>query len=160
MVCDGCDERCDRPVQIYRANNTSPARAFVSCELRDDVGRVAVDFERLKQWQMTERQLAEMVRDLIRLTSQSVVKDGALWRLGMVDGGQHKAKVSLKFDVDVFVVSGGHKEPLMELLSFDKGGMKIDAKKLEKWSMSLLVILMTLKALRREMHVCSNAEMS
>ena len=132
VVCDGCDERCDRPVQIYRANNISPARAFVSCELRDDVGRVAVDFERLKQWQMTERQLAEMVRDLIGQTSQSVVKDGALWRLGMVDGGKHKAQMSLQFDGDVVVVSGGHKVPLMELLSFDKGGLKIDLKKIKK----------------------------
>lgn len=132
VVCDGCDERCDRPVQIYRANHTSPARAFVLCELRDDVGRVAIDFERLKQWQMTERQLAEMVRDLIGQTSQGFVKDGVFWRLGVINGGQHKAQVSLQFDGNGVVVSGGHKVPLMELLSLDKDALRIDLEKIRK----------------------------
>ena len=132
VVCDGCEERCDRPVQIYRANKLSPARAFVSCELRDDVGRVDVDFKRLKQWQMSARQVAEMVRDLIGHTTQSVVNDAGLWRLGMADGGTHKAQVSLRLEGDGMVLAGGHKVPLMELLSFNKDALKIDIKKIKK----------------------------
>ena len=132
VVCDGCDERCDRPVQIYRANHTSPVRAFVLCELRDDVGRVNVDFERLLQWQMSARQVAEMLRDLLGHSTQSVVKDAGLWRLGVVDGGTHKAPVFLQFDHDALILAGGHKVTLMELLSIGKDTLKIDLKKIKK----------------------------
>lgn len=45
---------------------------------------------------------------------------------------QHKSQVSLKFDSDVMVLAGGHKVPLMELLSFEKDALKIDLKKIKK----------------------------
>ena len=40
--------------------------------------------------------------------------------------------MSLKFDSDVMVLAGGHKVPLMELLSFEKDALKIDLKKIKK----------------------------
>ncbi|MCE1177372.1 MAG: hypothetical protein LWW76_09695 [Burkholderiales bacterium] len=132
IICDGCEENCVRPVVIYQANAKSPARAFIVCDVREDGGRVNVEFERLNQWLMSKRQLAEMVRELLGNSTQSVAKDVALWRLGMVDGGKHKSQVSLKFDSDVMVLAGGHKVPLMELLSFEKDALKIDLKKIKK----------------------------
>ena len=132
VICDGCEENCVRPVHIYPANTKSPARAFVVCDVREDVGRVNVDFERLNQWQVSEQQLADMVRDLIGQTTQSVTKDGALWRLGMVDGGTHKSQVSLKFDRDAWVLASGHIVSLIELLSINNGALKIDLKKIKK----------------------------
>lgn len=131
VICDGCEENCVRPVHIYPANVKSPARAFVVCDVREDVGRVNVDFERLNQWQVSEQQLAEMVRDLLGNT-QSMAKDNALWRLGMVNGGTHKSQVSLKFDCDAWVLASGHSVLLMELLSIDKNTLKIDLKKIKK----------------------------
>ena len=131
VICDGCEENCVRPVHIYPANVKSPARAFVVCDVREDVGRVNVDFERLNQWQVSEQQLAEMVRDLLGNT-QSMAKDNALWRLGMVNGGTHKSQVSLKFDREALVLASGHSVQLMELLSIDKNTLKIDLKKIKK----------------------------
>ena len=131
VICDGCEENCVSPVHIYLATVKSPARAFVVCDMREDVGRVNVDFERLNQWQVSEQQLAEMVRDLLGNT-QSVAKDNDLWRLGMVDGGTHKSQVSLKFDCDAWVLASGHIVQLMELLSIDKNTLKIDLKKIKK----------------------------
>ena len=132
IICDGCEENCVRPVVIYPVNAKSPARAFVVCDVREDVGRVPIEFERLNQWQVSEQQLAEMVRDLLSHSTQSVVKDAGLWRLGMVDGGTHKAPVSLQFDHDALVLAGGHKVTLMELLSIGKDALKIDFKKIKK----------------------------
>ena len=132
IICDGCEENCVRPVHIYPANVKSPARAFVVCDVREDVGRVNVDFERLNQWQVSEQQLAEMVRDLLGNSTQSVANDKGLWRLGMIEGGQHKAQVSLKFDGDAMVLASGHEVLLMELLSFENGALKIDLKKIKK----------------------------
>lgn len=132
IICDGCEESCVRPVVIYPANAKSPTRAFVVCDVREDVGRVHVDFERLNQWQVSEQQLAEMVRDLLGHSTQPVVKDSCLWRLGMVDGGTHKAPVSLQFDHDALVFAGGHKAILLEFLSIGKDALKIDLKKIKK----------------------------
>lgn len=132
VICDGCEENCVRPTHIYPANAKSPARAFIVCDVREDVGRVNVDFERLNQWQVSEQQLAEMVRDLIGQTTQSVTKDGALWRLGIVDGGTHKSQVSLKLDRDAWVLASGHTVSLIELLSFNNGALRIDLKKIKK----------------------------
>ena len=128
VVCDGCDERCDRPVQIYRANNKSPARAFVSCELRDDVGRVAVDFERLKQWLMTERQLAEVIAQLCG-NNQAVTKQDRIWILGIYEGKKHQAVLSLDFNERVLLVNDLTLS-LIELLSFSGLSLKIDKSKI------------------------------
>jgi hypothetical protein len=128
VVCDGCDERCERPVQIYRANNISPARAFVSCELRDDVGRVAVDFERLKQWQMTERQLAEMIAQSCGI-NPAVTKQDCIWILGVYVGKKHQAVLSLDFRGSVLLVNELSLS-LIELLSFTGLSLKIDKSKI------------------------------
>ena len=130
-ICDGCDVGCAMNVEFFRDSTHPKIKALIVCDKDKDIGVVAVPLERLKRWQVSERLIAEMVRDLLGNT-QSVAKDNALWRLGMVDGGQHKAQVSLKFDRDALVLASGHSVLLMELLSFNKNVLKIDLKKIKK----------------------------
>ena len=130
-ICDGCDVGCAMNVEFFRDSTHPKIKALIVCDKDKDIGVVAVPLERLKRWQVSERLIAEMVRDLLGNT-QSVAKDNALWRLGMVDGGQHKAQVSLKFDRDALVLASGHSVLLMELLSIDKNTLKIDLKKIKK----------------------------
>ena len=53
LECRGCEEACCMPVTVFPVTGKRPARAFIACDKRDDVGRVPVAFARLRQSQMT-----------------------------------------------------------------------------------------------------------
>ena len=65
VECRGCEEYCLMPVNIFAAEGHRPARAFVACDQRDDVGRVPVDFSRLAQWTMTLSAFEEAVASFV-----------------------------------------------------------------------------------------------
>jgi len=50
IECDGCEENCTMPVTVYPALDDKPGKAFITCDKRDDIGRVPVDFRRMEQW--------------------------------------------------------------------------------------------------------------
>lgn len=133
--CDGCEENCPAmPVTIYPLTDSSSARAFITCDKRDDIGRVKVEFERLKQWQLTEMQLAQFVAGLCGFTQQ-VVKDADFWRLGMLHGKKHNAQLLLGFDNTQSILKiAGHNLNLLELLTIDVNQCRIDLKKLKDFA--------------------------
>lgn len=53
LECRGCEQACCMPVNVMPAQGGRPARAFIACDKRSDVGRVKVDFARMRQWHMT-----------------------------------------------------------------------------------------------------------
>lgn len=61
--CNGCERGCFAPVEIEAATPTHPARAFIICEERDDMGLVPVPFDHLRQWWMGLETLAELIAD-------------------------------------------------------------------------------------------------
>ena len=131
VECDGCEENCFMPVTIYPVSDHTSARAFITCDKRDDIGRVKVDFKRLTQWQLTAMQLAQFLAGLCGFT-QSVVKDAKCWRLGMLQGKQHKSQLLLDFDnTRVKLKIAGHKVDLLELLFIDDNQCRIDINKLK-----------------------------
>ncbi len=69
LECRGCEEACFMPVNIMAAEGTRPARAFIACDKRDDVGRVRVDFARLHQWQITQSGFDKLQSTWIASTS-------------------------------------------------------------------------------------------
>ncbi len=50
IECDGCERNCFMPVHVRPAEGNRPARAFISCDKPEDVGRVPVELGRLTQW--------------------------------------------------------------------------------------------------------------
>jgi hypothetical protein len=62
LECRGCEEACYMPVHVFQAEGARPARAFIACDKRDDVGRVAVDFARTRQWHMTHSGFEKLLR--------------------------------------------------------------------------------------------------
>jgi len=50
LICDGCERNCVMPVNVAPATAAQPGRAFIVCDKRDDIGRVPVDFARLRRW--------------------------------------------------------------------------------------------------------------
>ena len=53
IECNGCEQYCFMPAHVLPAEGNRPARAFISCDKRDDIGRVPVVMRRLEQWQTT-----------------------------------------------------------------------------------------------------------
>jgi hypothetical protein len=60
IECTGCEDACFMPVNILPPEAGRPARAFIACTERDDVGRVRVEFPRLRQWRMTRTALEKI----------------------------------------------------------------------------------------------------
>lgn len=65
LECRGCEQACVMPVNILAAEGSRPARAFIACDKRDDVGRVRVEFSRLHQWQLTQADFERLQRTWI-----------------------------------------------------------------------------------------------
>lgn len=59
IECNGCEQYCFMPVHVLPAEGNRPARAFISCDKRDDIGRVPVEMRRLAQWKITGGLLAK-----------------------------------------------------------------------------------------------------
>jgi len=131
IECNGCEENCIMPVSINPVTNSTPARAFIVCDKRNDIGRVKIAFDRLKNWQLTELLLAQFVAKLFEFTQQ-LSKDADSWRLGMLQGQKHKAPVLLVFDGLAAVIKvAGHNVSLLEVLLIDDDQCRIDLKKLK-----------------------------
>lgn len=131
IECDGCEENCFMPVTIIPISQTKPARAYISCDKRDDIGRVKVDFQRLKQWQLNIMQLAQFVGNLCGFP-HDVIKDAEYWRLGMVQGIKHKSQLLMGFYNNRAILKiAGHSLDLLELLFVDETQCRIDLKKLK-----------------------------
>ena len=60
IECTGCEEACFMTVNILPTEAGRPARAFIVCTERDDMGRVKVEFPRLRQWRMTRTALEKI----------------------------------------------------------------------------------------------------
>jgi len=83
VVCDGCEEACLENVEFLDYGDGSPVRAFVVCRAREDIGRVAIPLERLRQWAID-------LNALVKLLGQLLATDGVaeeivekrLWWLG------------------------------------------------------------------------------
>ncbi len=68
IECDGCERNCFMPVHVRPAESNRPARAFISCEKPEDVGRVPVELGRLAQWRITGGMLAGAMARLLGFT--------------------------------------------------------------------------------------------
>ncbi|MEA3278357.1 MAG: hypothetical protein U9Q81_24300 [Pseudomonadota bacterium] len=99
LICDGCEEGCPMPVHIVPG---SRARAFISCDKRDDTARVPVALERLQQWQMSE---AAVARALLAASD---------------DHGLTEREIRDNL----------HQLPLRRLISFEAGQLLVDTERL------------------------------
>lgn len=76
IECPGCEEACFMPVEILPAVASRPARAFIACNQRDDVGRVGVEFSRLRQWKLSRAALERIESQFI--LAGEIGNDGSL----------------------------------------------------------------------------------
>lgn len=127
LVCDGCEENCDMPVVIYPAQKNRPARAFVECDKRDDIGRVRVNVDRMTQWRCTIDAVCSFIASSLALRRSDrrvVVAD--LWEIGVAKGLKRRQMLCLHAGGGLVLVAGGNKLPLIDLIEFRDGAYLLD----------------------------------
>jgi hypothetical protein len=65
LTCIGCEQYCSMPINSLPALEDRPARIFIACDKRDDVGRLPVEATRLRQWQFSGEALARVLAELL-----------------------------------------------------------------------------------------------
>ena len=61
MDCPGCEEACLMPVEVIPGTDGRPARIFIACDKREDAGRIPIDENVLKNWQIYVEELASFL---------------------------------------------------------------------------------------------------
>jgi hypothetical protein len=125
-VCPGCEQECMMPV------HTPPARlpgaaAFIVCDKRSDINRVAVAVERLRQWRCDADALCGFIAQGLGL--RRIVRppaSGELWEIGIATGDKRKQMLCLKADGEVALVAGGSAVPLAEFIAYRAGKYSLD----------------------------------
>ncbi len=129
IECNSCEHRCFMDVLIY--NN----RAFVVCnvpEMQNQMGRIQINLERLKQWKTSFNQLASVIAKLLKLDSCVEYQSEQLSiRLGMLKSKTGRRWVSL-LNQPLALEINGFKVPVNELLFFDGDVLAIDKLRIDE----------------------------
>ena len=151
IACDGCEENCNMPVVVYPAQDDKPGRAFINCAERDDIGRIRVSFERLRQWQCTAEVVCVFVAAALGLRrSDKRVSNAEFLEIGMARGNKRNQMLCLQTGGQLMLVAGGNKIPLVEFITFDKDVYSLDG--------SMIRILVDAATTADNRHTPSNAK--
>lgn len=127
-ACPGCERACAMPVQTLIRDNGAAA-SFVVCDKRDDINRVSIPGDLLKQWRCDAEAVCAFVAASldIRRSNQPSSND-SLKVIGMTRGDERRQMLCLRVDGQIAVVAGGKSQPLTELVEFDNEKFSIDDK--------------------------------
>jgi len=127
IECDGCEERCMMPVVVYPVQDDKPGRAFIVCDKPVDLGRIKVNFDRMRQWQTTGELIAAMLARLLGLSlPASRAADGKQWHIGTLKGKKHHSPVTLLAVDGLMLALAGHTVPLIEVLAIEGNALALD----------------------------------
>lgn len=127
VECSGCEENCFKPVRVLPARSGQPARAYVGCDEPPAMGRVKIHLSRLRQWQVTDAQLARWLTGALGLKGKPERDQASgVFTLGNLQG--KKWLGALKFDPapPVALKVSGHAIPLSEVVNFEGNHPIID----------------------------------
>jgi hypothetical protein len=126
VVCPGCEQECTMPVYTLPAG-TRQGASFVVCDKRDDINRVEVPAERLRQWRCGLEAVGAFVAQALRLRPESRRQSGAgLWELGPTAGMKRSQMLCLRANDTLELVTGENTLPLAEVVRFDAVGYSVD----------------------------------
>ncbi len=126
VVCSGCEQECTMPVHTVPAKMGNAA-SFVVCDKRDDINRVPISAERLRQWRCGVEAVGGFVARSLGMRPESQRNVGAgLWELGLMKGKRRSQMVCLRAGEALELVAGGNAIQLSELVSFGAEGYSVD----------------------------------
>lgn len=126
LTCPGCEEDCTMPVEI--ATTASGAlRAFVVCDKRDDVARVAIARDLLEQWTCSPERVADVLARLLGIRRSGSDSTALRWDVGVFKGTkQNGAHVVLGIENELRLTIAGHSLPVVDVLELGDKGLSIE----------------------------------
>lgn len=117
-VCAGCERACAMPVEVLPEEGHGAA-AFIVCDKRSDINRVAVPIASLERWKASGELLADCLARLLSFESRSQnAVAGGRWAIGMLEGSKHKDRLVLHAGDDRLTLAvAGHAVALDEVLT-------------------------------------------
>ncbi len=127
VECPGCEQNCFMPVHVLSSQNLQPARAYVACDKRDDIGRVTISMPRLRQWQITESQVARWLSESLGLKGKpDQDKTSGVFALGSFQGKKRLGALEFEIAESACLKSSGHSLPLLQIVSVKRNQLSID----------------------------------
>lgn len=132
VVCPGCEQECVMPLHTV-PSETGKSALFVVCDKRDDISRVPVSADRLRQWRCGPEAVGAFIaRSLgMRPESQRNAGDG-LWELGIGVGKKRSQMVCLRASGALELVVGSSAVPLVQLVRSGKDGYSVDGSTIQQ----------------------------
>lgn len=124
LTCPGCEEDCLMPVEFV-TTSSGTLRAFVVCDQRDDVARVAIARDQLEQWTCSPERVADVLVRLLGIRRSSDDAAGR-WEVGILKGAKGKAHVVLGIEHVLRLHLAGHILMLADVLELDEKGLSVD----------------------------------
>ena len=132
VVCPGCEEQCTVPVESD-ATPSGVLRAFVVCDKRDDVARVAIARDLLEQWTCSPERVADVLARLLSIRRSISDSTAQRWDVGLLKGTkQNGAYVALGIDRELQLTIAGHVLAVTEVLELDDEGLRIERRALQR----------------------------
>ncbi len=126
VVCPGCEQECVMPVYTLTAG-TRGTSSFIVCDKRDDINRVAVPAERLRQWRCNADAVCGFVAQSLKLRlNNRRINGSGLLEIGIVAGRKRHQMLCLKPDGELPLIAGNNAMPLAELVRSGKEGYSVD----------------------------------
>ncbi len=120
LECRGCEENCYMPVTILPSENSLPSRAFITCDKRNDIGRVTVEMNSLTQWKITDEKLAKVLAKLLGFNQLKQNKSGRSWLIGTLEYKKNNIPIELVSENGICIMVSGHKLSLQEVLQLQE----------------------------------------
>lgn len=126
VVCPGCEQECTMPVHTLTHKTRGPA-SFIVCDKRDDINRVAVPSEWLRQWCASAASIADLITGLLGLRRPGSGDTSAgRWEIGMFKGRKRSSHIVLLADGRLTLNLAGHSIALADVLTLESNSFKLD----------------------------------
>lgn len=129
LTCPGCEEDCTMPVEIVTTAGGA-MRAFVVCDKRDDVARVAIARDLLEQWTCSPERVADVLARLLGVRRNGSDTGALRWDVGVLKGTQNSAHVVLGIERELRLTIAGHSLPLADVLELGSTGLSLERRAL------------------------------
>lgn len=129
VTCPGCEEDCTMSVEIV-TTASGALRAFVVCDKRDDVARVAIARDLLEQWTCSPERVAGALARLLGIRRSAGDSTALRWDVGVLKGTKGSAHVVLGIERELRLTIAGHSLPVVDALELDDQGLIVERRAL------------------------------
>jgi hypothetical protein len=132
IQCQGCEKLCN--VDITKHIYPNSIRYYAACDdpvMHEQMGRMTIPAEQLKQWQTSIKRLANVIAGLLELSLDISYKaDQTCIKLGSVKSKNGRRSVLLNVEPLTLVVNQTEM-PVNEIIYFENNQLKLDIEKFD-----------------------------